>query len=82
MARDTVSLKTICNALSRKPRSLDVMFQYTSPASILQPLCQLLDSWKHEEEQSKIFLEAFGAIANCSQASTNPCMMSLVQSYY
>ncbi|KAK8197736.1 mediator complex, subunit Med5 [Phyllosticta capitalensis] len=70
MARDTVSLKTICNALSRKPRSLDVMFQYTSPASILQPLCQLLDSWKHEEEQSEYqpVYDEFGAVLLLIQA--------------
>ncbi|KAK8175814.1 mediator complex, subunit Med5 [Phyllosticta citrichinensis] len=70
MARDTVSLKTICNALSRKPRSLDVMLQYTSPASILQPLCQLLDSWKHEEEQSEYqpVYDEFGAVLLLIQA--------------
>ncbi|KAK7550831.1 mediator of RNA polymerase II transcription subunit 5 [Phyllosticta citricarpa] len=70
MARDTVSLKTICNALSRKPRSLDVILQYTSPASILQPLCQLLDSWKHEEEQSEYqpVYDEFGAVLLLIQA--------------
>jgi mediator of RNA polymerase II transcription subunit 5 len=46
-----MSLKSICNALSRKPQSLDVVLQFTSPISVLQPLCQLLDAWRYEEDQ-------------------------------
>ncbi|KAF2142643.1 uncharacterized protein K452DRAFT_318229 [Aplosporella prunicola CBS 121167] len=62
--RETMSLKTICNALSRKPRSLDIMLQYTSPISILQPICQLLDTWKNEEDQGEYqpVYDEFGAL--------------------
>ncbi|KAF2085903.1 mediator of RNA polymeras-like protein II transcription subunit 5, partial [Saccharata proteae CBS 121410] len=68
--KETMSLKTICNSLSRKPRSLDVMLQYTSPASILQPLCQLLDAWKNEEDQGEYqpVYDEFGAILVLIQA--------------
>ncbi|OJD36145.1 mediator of rna polymerase ii transcription subunit 5 [Diplodia corticola] len=68
--RETMSLKTICNTLSRKPRSLDVMLQYTSPASILQPLCQLLDSWKNDEDQSEYqpVYDEFGSVLLLVQA--------------
>jgi mediator of RNA polymerase II transcription subunit 5 len=48
-----MALKPICNALSRKPQSLDVMLQFTSPISILQPLCQLLDAWRYEDDQGE-----------------------------
>lgn len=68
--RETMSLKTICNTLSRKPRSLDVILQYTSPASILQPLCQLLDSWKNDEDQSEYqpVYDEFGSVLLLVQA--------------
>jgi mediator of RNA polymerase II transcription subunit 5 len=46
-----MSLKSLCNALSRRPQSLDVFLEFTSPISILQPLCQLLDGWRYEDDQ-------------------------------
>ncbi|KAF1814494.1 Med5-domain-containing protein [Eremomyces bilateralis CBS 781.70] len=51
--KETLSLKSICNALSRRRIALDVVFQFTSPASILQPLCHLLDTWRYEEDASE-----------------------------
>jgi mediator of RNA polymerase II transcription subunit 5 len=48
-----MSLKSICNALSGKPQLLDVTMQFTSPASVLQPLCTLLDAWRYEDDQGK-----------------------------
>ncbi|KAF2100783.1 Med5-domain-containing protein [Rhizodiscina lignyota] len=63
-AKATMSLKTICNALSRKPQCLGVMLQFTSPSSILQPLCNLLDGWHYEEDQGEYqpVYEEFAAI--------------------
>jgi len=46
-----MSLKSMCNALSSKPQILDVVLQFTSSVSILQPLCQLLDAWRYEDDQ-------------------------------
>ncbi|KAF2461655.1 mediator complex, subunit Med5 [Lineolata rhizophorae] len=62
--KETLSLKSICYSLSRKPQSLDVMMQFTSPASILQPLCQLLDSWKCDDDQGEYqpVYDEFGAV--------------------
>lgn len=54
-SKETMSLQRLCNALSRKPRSMDVMLQFTSPISILQPLCNLLDGWRYEEDQGVSF---------------------------
>ena len=51
--KDTMSLKSVCSSLSRKPLALDVIMQYASPVSILQPLCQLLNEWKYEEDQGE-----------------------------
>jgi mediator of RNA polymerase II transcription subunit 5 len=48
-----MTLKMICNSLSRKPQCLDIVLQFTSPASILQPLCNLLDGWHYEEDQGE-----------------------------
>lgn len=48
-----MALKSICNALSSKPQSLDVVLQFTSPISILQPLCQLLDAWRYDDDQGE-----------------------------
>jgi mediator of RNA polymerase II transcription subunit 5 len=51
--KDTMSLKSICNAFAGKPEFLDVVLQFVSPASVLQPLCQLLDAWKYEDDQGE-----------------------------
>ncbi|ODH38206.1 hypothetical protein ACO22_02480 [Paracoccidioides brasiliensis] len=51
--KDTMTLKNICNALSRRPQSLDVMLLFISSSTILQPLCSLLDAWKWDEEQGE-----------------------------
>lgn len=50
----TMYLKTLCNALSKKTQALDVMLQFTSPASILRPLCIFLDAWRYESDQGAI----------------------------
>jgi mediator of RNA polymerase II transcription subunit 5 len=51
--KDTMALKSICSSLSGKPRSLDVIMQFILPVNLLQPICQLLDEWRYEEDQGK-----------------------------
>jgi mediator of RNA polymerase II transcription subunit 5 len=51
--KETGSLKSLCSSLARKPRALDIVLQYVSPNILLQPLCQLLNEWKYEEDQGK-----------------------------
>jgi mediator of RNA polymerase II transcription subunit 5 len=46
-------LKTTCTALAAKPQLLDVVAMFTSPVTILQPLCQLLDAWRYDDDQGK-----------------------------
>lgn len=59
-AKETLPLKTVCTSLARKPKSLDVMTSYNSPAVILRPVCQLLDSWHYEEDQGKVIAQTHG----------------------
>ncbi|EEP81932.1 conserved hypothetical protein [Uncinocarpus reesii 1704] len=62
--KETMTLKNICNSLSRRPQALDIMLLFKSPASILQPLCSLLDAWKWDEEQgeNQLVYDEFGSI--------------------
>ncbi|KAI9801411.1 MAG: hypothetical protein M1825_003390 [Sarcosagium campestre] len=61
---DTMSLKTVCTSLAKKPLSLDVMLLFSSPSSILGPICQLLDTWQYEEDQGEYqpVYEEFGGV--------------------
>jgi mediator of RNA polymerase II transcription subunit 5 len=52
-AKETMSLRTICNILSRRLPLLDIILQYTQPADLLSPLCSLLNEWTHDEDQSE-----------------------------
>lgn len=51
--KDTMAIKSICNVFSGNPRLLDVLTQFVSPTSLLQPLGQLLDGWRYEEDQGE-----------------------------
>ncbi|MCJ1401714.1 mediator complex subunit [Xylographa trunciseda] len=51
--KDTITLKVICNALSRKSQALDVLMLFCQPSTILQPLCELLDHWQCHEDQGE-----------------------------
>jgi mediator of RNA polymerase II transcription subunit 5 len=52
-AKETMSLRTVCNTLSRHLPLMDVIFQYAQPADVLSPLCSLLNEWTHDEDQSE-----------------------------
>lgn len=57
-------LKNICSHLARKPLSFDVILLFNKPATILHPLCELLDAWKYEEDQGEYqpVYEEFGSV--------------------
>lgn len=48
-----MTLKHICNALSRRSQALDVIMLFRSTRQLLQPLCILLDSWRWDEDQGE-----------------------------
>ncbi|KAF6845347.1 Mediator of RNA polymerase II transcription subunit 5 [Colletotrichum musicola] len=62
--KETMTLKLLCSQLAQKPLSLDVMLLFEKPATILHPLCDLLDSWKYDEDQGEYqpVYEDFGSI--------------------
>jgi mediator of RNA polymerase II transcription subunit 5 len=62
--KDTMPLKSLCAQLARKPSSLDVLLLFDKPITILQPICQLLDGWRYEEDQGEYqpVYEEFGSI--------------------
>lgn len=59
-----MSLKSLCSQLVKKPCSLDVMLLFDKPATFLQPICDLLDNWRYDEDQGEYqpVYEEFGAI--------------------
>ncbi|KAM0795070.1 mediator complex, subunit Med5 [Usnea florida] len=61
---DTLTLKTVCNALCRKATALDVIMLFTSSNHLLQPLCSTLDKWQDHEDQGEYqpVYDEFGSI--------------------
>ncbi|KAL7776845.1 hypothetical protein CFE70_007265 [Pyrenophora teres f. teres 0-1] len=51
----TMYLKQLSCLIFRKPQAMDVMLQFTSPPSILRPLCQFLDDWHYDSDQGRRF---------------------------
>ncbi|KAI5859468.1 Med5-domain-containing protein [Durotheca rogersii] len=62
--KETMTLKLLCSQLAKKPLSLDVMLLFDKPITMLQPLCELLDNWRFEEDQGEYqpVYEEFGAV--------------------
>jgi len=48
--KETLSLRSICGFLTRKPSSIDVILMFAKPVYLLEPLCVLLDTWRYEED--------------------------------
>lgn len=59
-----MTLKNICNSLSRRPQALDVVLLFRTSKQVLQPLCTLLDSWRWDEDQgeNQPVYDEFGSI--------------------
>ncbi|KAF1946196.1 Med5-domain-containing protein [Clathrospora elynae] len=60
----TMYLKQISCLIFKKPQAMDILLQFTSPASILRPLCQFLDDWHYDSDQGEYqpVYDEFGAI--------------------
>lgn len=63
-SKDTMTLKSLCAHLARKPSSLDVLLIFDKPLTILPPICQLLDAWRYDDDQGEYqpVYEEFGSI--------------------
>ena len=59
-----MSLKTLCSQLAKNPLHLDVLLLFDKPSTILQPLCELLDNWRYDEDQGEYqpVYEEFGSV--------------------
>lgn len=59
-----MSLKLLCSQLARNPLNLDVLLLFDKPTTILNPLCELLDNWRYEDDQGEYqpVYEEFGSI--------------------
>ncbi|KAI1849465.1 hypothetical protein JX266_004960 [Neoarthrinium moseri] len=62
--RGPISSTDIQSQLAKKPLSLDVILLFEKPITILQPLCELLDTWRYDEDQGEYqpLYEEFGSI--------------------
>lgn len=62
--KESMTLKNICNSLSRRPQALDVILLFRSTKQILQPLCTLLDNWHWDSDQgeNQPVYDEFGSI--------------------
>ncbi|KAH8679535.1 mediator complex, subunit Med5 [Tricladium varicosporioides] len=62
--KETMSLKSLCSQLARKPSALDVMLLFDKVTTILHPICELLDNWRYDEDQGEYqpVYEEFGSI--------------------
>lgn len=60
----TMYLKQLSCLIFKKPQAMDVILQFTSPASILRPLCQFLDDWHYDSDQGEYqpVYDEYGAI--------------------
>lgn len=49
-----MTLKGVCNSLSRKFLALDVIMLFTQSSNFLRPLCLVLDNWQEHEDQGNL----------------------------
>lgn len=59
-----MALKSLCSQLASNPLNLDVLLLFDKTASILTPLCDLLDNWRYENDEGEYqpVYEEFGSI--------------------
>ena len=53
VSKETTSLKSVCNMLIKRIPQMDIVMQYTQPANLLLPLCNQLNEWNHDQDQTE-----------------------------
>ena len=63
-SKETMSLKTVCNAILRQLSLMDIILQYAHLETIITPLCTVLEEWTQDEDRSELTpaYEEFGSI--------------------
>lgn len=76
-----MSLQYLCGKIFRKSGTLDVMLLFDKPITILQPLCDLLDNWRYDEDQGEYqpVYQEFGTILLLVLAFTYRYNLSTVE---
>jgi mediator of RNA polymerase II transcription subunit 5 len=57
-----MTLKSVCNVLSCKAQAMDIVFLIAEPMVVLQPLCDLLERWQYQEDQSRYFVSCLAQL--------------------
>ncbi|UNI19114.1 mediator complex subunit [Purpureocillium takamizusanense] len=62
--KETVFLRVLCSELAQKPQSLDILLLFEKLTSVLEPVCQLLDTWRYDDPEGEYqpIYEEFGGI--------------------
>lgn len=58
-----MSLRGLCNAIACNADVLDAIALFSTPVRFLGPICRLLDSWGHEEDQGRAILFGIKSLA-------------------
>lgn len=51
--RHTMPLKSLCHAIVSSAHNLDVLVMAVGIERLLGPVCQLLDTWQHDEDHGE-----------------------------
>ncbi|KAK6334336.1 mediator complex subunit, variant 2 [Orbilia blumenaviensis] len=51
--RATMALYTLCKNLISRPKTIDLLLLYSSPITILEPLCIVLENWRYDDDQGE-----------------------------
>jgi mediator of RNA polymerase II transcription subunit 5 len=59
-----MALKMLCSQLARNPLQLDVLLLFDKLSTVLSPICDLLDNWRYDEDQSEYspVYDEFGSV--------------------
>lgn len=51
--RHTMPLKSLCHAFLSSSMNLDIMVMLVGVERLLQPVCQIIDDWQHEDDHGR-----------------------------
>ncbi|KXT06897.1 hypothetical protein AC578_7308 [Pseudocercospora eumusae] len=63
LSKDTISLKSVCDRLIRRIPLMDYVMLFAKPGVLLLPVCNLLNNWVHDQDQTE-FTPAYEEFAS------------------
>ena len=76
-----MTLKGVCNSLSRRPLALDVVMLFSQSNNLLRPLCHVLDNWQDHEDQG-MFSNRTAFIAYFCEQESISLFMTNSEAFY